>query len=262
MAPLVAGEVWSGFRVAVADPVLGTLAASEQPLSVRSLIGVWAVGVALLWFGLAYRQRSATWWEGALVLLGGAAGLVRLGNAWLLAIAIIIPLARQLSLARPHAALLVAGAAAAVAISAVIVVTTRPPALPAGADQAALSAISSGANGAAGSRPDTGAPTRGGAVFADWRWATALTAELQSSSTVLPNGGLASEPDAFWLDYVRIAQGHERWAELLRRMDVNVLVLDADGQMRRTADLVRTSPEWHVLYDADGALVAQRALSS
>jgi hypothetical protein len=270
VAPLVGAEVWSGFRFGLADPVLGTIAASEQALSVRSPTGLWAMGVALLWFVLAYRGRTATWWEGALVLLGATAVVVRVGNAWLMAIAIVMPLARQLAYAQPRASRLAAGAAVAVGVSVFTVVTTRPPGLPATASQAAVAAArqmvgavsaTSQAAGAVTVGAASGAPSGGATVFADWRWAAGLSSQLAGTRSVLPAGGIASESKAFWLDYARIAQGYDRWAELLQGMHVDLLVLDADGQMRRTADLVRTSSDWRVLYDADGALVAERATS-
>src|ERR1051325_1489660 len=103
MLPLLASGVWSGFRLALADPTRGAVAASEQPLSVRSAGGEWAMLLALVWLGLAYWRRDARWWEMALVVLGGAAALVRTGNAWVDALALVVPLARQLALVRPRA---------------------------------------------------------------------------------------------------------------------------------------------------------------
>ena len=74
---------------------------------------------------------------------------------------------------------------------------------------------------------------------------------------MLASGGLASESPDFWLDYVRILQGHERWAEALQRMHVDLLVLDT--RQPQIADLVRTSDQWRVVYDADSTLVAERS---
>ncbi len=48
--PLVAPEVWSGFRLAQSDPVLSAISGLEQPLTVRSQGGGWAIAVALAWF--------------------------------------------------------------------------------------------------------------------------------------------------------------------------------------------------------------------
>jgi hypothetical protein len=76
---------------------------------------------------------------------------------------------------------------------------------------------------------------------------------------VLASGGLVAEPTDFWLDYLRIAQGHERWADLLTQMNVDVLVLDSSDQQRQAAAFVRASPDWRVVYDSGGTLVAQRA---
>src|SRR5579859_2812846 len=75
--PLIAPEVWGGFRLGTADPILSALSVFEQPLSVRTPGGPWAVGVALAWFALAYWRRKFALWEAALVLIGGAAALAR-----------------------------------------------------------------------------------------------------------------------------------------------------------------------------------------
>ena len=239
IAPLFAAELWSGFRLAQTDPVLSVIAPGEQPLSVRSLVGVWAMALALIWFGLAYWQRRMTLWEAALVIVGGAVALARLGNAWLFGLAILAPLVRQLWCVRPRLAIGALGAAGLV-IAAVTVVTTRPPALPMGAGQAAL-----GANVT-------------GRVFADWRWANQLQGQFGDRHEVLAARGLGSEPGDFWIDYVRVTQGHERWAEALRNWNVDLVVLDAAGQARPAADIIRASPDWQVTFDADGALVAER----
>src|SRR3981081_1654628 len=65
--PLLAPEVWTGFRLAFSDPFLSVIAQTEQPLSVRSPGGVWAMALAVGWFGLAYWQRglrcgNQSWW--------------------------------------------------------------------------------------------------------------------------------------------------------------------------------------------------------
>jgi hypothetical protein len=121
------------------------------------------------------------------------------------------------------------------------VVMTRPPDLPAAASQAASQA-------AAGQ----------GRVMSDWRWAGALQQRLGTTRQVRAANGLHSESEEFWLDYLRVAQGHARWAEILRQRNVDLLVLDAAGQQRQAADLVRTSADWRVTFDANGVLVAQR----
>src|SRR5262249_15260391 len=87
--PLFAPEVWSGFRLAQSDTALSVIAATEQPLSVRSPGGLWAMLLALAWFGLAYWQRHVTWWEAVLIVVGGSVALARLGNAWLFGLAMM-----------------------------------------------------------------------------------------------------------------------------------------------------------------------------
>lgn len=256
--PLLAPEVWAGWRLGVSDPVLGVLSAAEQPLSVRSPGGLWTIGLALAWFGLAYWRRQFAWWEAALVLLGGAAALARAGNAWVDAAAMVLPLGRQMPRTVVRAAASAGGAVrgrefgskvgvfagvAAVGVCAAVLtlLATRPPELPLAAVQTVQ-----------------GLDARGN-VLADWRWAPALQRQLGSSRAVLASGGLVAEPTDFWLDYLRIAQGHERWADLLTQMNVDVLVLDSSDQQRQAAAFVRASPDWRVLYDSAGALVAQRA---
>jgi hypothetical protein len=239
--PLVVASAWDGFRLAWSDPVKSVVAPAEEPLSVRSPGATWAIALTLAWFGLAYWQRRATAWEAALVVLGGAAALARAGNLWLDAAAMLVPLGRQIMLARPSPRTIGAVAAAGALASAVTLATTRPPALPPPALAAAEDA------------------PRQGTVFADWRWAGDLQRAMGPSQQVLAAGGMASEPPDFWLEYVRVVQGHERWADDLQRLSASVVVLDAAGQARQGAALVRTSPDWRVLYDADGALVAQRA---
>jgi hypothetical protein len=243
LLPLLVPEVWSGFRLAQSDTVLSVIAPTEQPLSVRNPAGVWAAAVALAWFGLAYWQRRVTLWEAALVLIGGVSILARLGNAWLYAAAMLPPLGHRIALARPRTQIVGAVAALGMAVTLAMVASTRPPELAAGARAAAASASTQHAQGA---------------VLADWRWAADLQRNVVGSRhTVLAAGGLASESPDFWLDYVRILQGHERWAEALQRMNVDLLVVDT--HQHQLADLVRTSNQWRVVYDADEALVAERA---
>jgi YD repeat-containing protein len=238
--PLFAAVGLGGFRLALSDPVLSVIAATEQPLSVRSPGGLWAMLIALSWFGLAYWSRRATWWEAALVMVGASAVLVRLGNAWLYGLAIVPPIARQLWLMKTRTVVLVAGASFSAAIAALTLAAAQPPNLPSAAEQAVLAG--------GGSRT----------VFADWRWAGVLQRRAGNTHRVLASGGLASESPEFWLDYVRVTQGHERWADRLLQLGVEVIVLDAAEQDRPAADLVRQSSDWRVTYDADGVLVAKR----
>jgi hypothetical protein len=238
--PLLAAEVWSGFRVGFSDDVLGAIAATEQPLSVRSPGGPWAMLLALTWFGLAYWRRDVTLWEAALVVLGGAAALARLGNAWIDAAAMVLPLGRQVGVVGIRPMLLIVGATLSVGVAALTLVSTRPPVLDSAAAQAAQASASQGT------------------VLSDWRWAGDLQRHM-GSRQVLASGGLASESSEFWVDYLRIAQGHERWAEILQRMNVDLVVLEAADQQHAAAELVRGSPDWQVSYDTRGSLVAQRA---
>src|SRR5262249_7965330 len=114
--PLATLEVWTGYRVGLSDPLLGIPTPLEQPLSARSPGGVWAIGLILAWFWLACSRRDVALWEPALVLAGGVAALARAGNLWLDGVAIILPLGRQLALARPGGA-----AQAAIGLGAVAV---------------------------------------------------------------------------------------------------------------------------------------------
>jgi hypothetical protein len=251
--PLLVPEVWSGFRLAASDPLLSVIAPTEQPLSVRSPGGLWAIGLVLLWFSLAYRQRRVSAWETGLVLAGGAAALIRLGNAWLDAAALVLPLAHQLRLANPPAArppgppalntrrmLLGVAVVASLVAFGVSTVGSLPPALPAPAVAALV------------------APPAQGTVLADWRWAAEVQQRLGPTHTVLASAGLASESPGFWLNYLQVAQGHARWAADLRQLQVNLVVLESTDQQHAAAELVRTSPDWHVLFDAGGALIAER----
>lgn len=239
--PLVAAEVWTGYRLAPSSLALTVISGLEQPLSVRSTVGPWAMALTIAWFALAYWRRTITLWEVALVLLGGAAILIRAGNAWVDALALAAPLTRQLLLLNPRRTLLAAVATLGLAATVYTLVSTRPPGLPAAAIQASVTSSTKGA------------------VFADWRWASELQRRLGSERHVLAAGGLASESNEFWLDYDRIVQGHERWTEILDRMGASVLVLDSADQAHATADLVRESTtSWRVTYDADGVLVAER----
>jgi hypothetical protein len=238
--PLLAPEVWSGFRLALADPLRAAIASTEQPMSVRSPAGEWAMLLALVWFASAYWRRDFKLWEIAAVVLGGAAALIRVGNAWLDALLLVIPLARQLSLLNANRWILAGTAAAGLAVAGGTLYLTRPPALPRAAMQAAAAARTEGT------------------VFADWRWASQLQREL-TSERVLAANGLGSESSDFWLNYVRIVQDYEQWPSELQAMNVNLLVLDS--QNAALPDQVRASPDWHVLYDTGDAFVAERVTS-
>jgi hypothetical protein len=258
--PLLIPEMWVGFRLGLADTALSVIAPTEQPLSVRSPAGPWAIGLALAWFALAYWRRDFKWWEAALVVIGGTAALARLGNAWVDAMALVVPLARQLAVLR--LGLVVMGGLAAIFVvgAVVMVAMTRPPELPAAATQAALSAAGDVATGQAAATQGTdGLGTVGQRmVLADWRWTGQLQQRLGPNRRVWAANGLQSESQDFWLDYLRVAQGHARWAEILRQKNVDLLVLDAAGQQRQMADLVRASADWQVTFDANGVLVAER----
>jgi hypothetical protein len=240
--PLAAPEVWSGFRLANADPVLAAIASTEQPLSVRSPAGEWAMLLALVWFALAYWRRDVRPWEIAAVVLGGAVALVRAGNAWLDALLLIVPLARQVSLLNPRPWMLAAAAAVGLAVAGVTLYITRPPALPQAAVEAAAAA----------------ATRRDGTVFADWRWAPQLQRQL-GNETVLASHGLGSESPDFWVNYVRVVEDYEQWPGELQAMNVNLLVLDSHDAS--VPDQVRASPDWRVLYDTGEAFVAERVSS-
>jgi hypothetical protein len=241
--PTGAPAVWSGFRLAVTDPVLSVLAVSEQPLSVRQPAGLWTIGLAATWFGLAYWRRDARWWEAALLLLGGAVALARVGNGWLAALVLLLPLARQLSAIAWRWWAILAVAIAALGATGITLLSSKPPELPRAASDAIQTAQSRGA------------------VFADWRWAPRLGAELGPGREVLAASGLTSQSTDFWLDYLRVVQGHERWAAILAGWQVDLVILDAADQDQKAADLVRQSADWHILYDAAGSLVAQRNAS-
>lgn len=232
--PLFAPEVWSGFRLALPNDVLAIVAPAEQPLSVRSPGAEWAVALALVWFAVAYWRRNASWWQGALVVLGTTAALVRAGNLWLDGVLLIAPLGRQLSSLRMRTPFLGIVAAAGLSVTAATAWSTRPPELPLAAIAAAQSAH--------------------GTVFADWQWAPQLQRHVDSH--VLAANGLASESPSFWNDYVRITHDFEQWPAELRALDVDLVVINT--ALPGLADDIRSSPDWRVLYDADHAFVAQR----
>jgi hypothetical protein len=235
--PLFAPEIWTGFRIALSDTYLSAIAISEQPLSVRAPGGQWAIGLALVWFCLAYWRRSATRWQAALVVLGGTAALLRTGNAWLDGLALIAPLGTQLAGLRLRWPLLAGTAAIGVLVAIFLAWTTRPPALP----QAAVQAVQS-AGGAEN-------------VFTDWRWAPRLQSQVNQNA--LASGGLGSESKEFWANYVHISLDYERWDDELRDMHVDVVAVPMDDDAGLVAQL-RTSSDWHVVYDAGDVLVASR----
>ncbi|MCA1643936.1 MAG: hypothetical protein LC797_00220 [Chloroflexi bacterium] len=144
--PLFVPELWVGFRLGLSNTALSVIAPTEQPLSVRSPAGPWAMALALAWFGLAYGQRRIAPWEAVLVVIGSVAALARLGNAWVDALAMVVPLARQLSIANFRPA--IQGGLAATCLAAVLttVLVTRPPELPAVAAQIAVSGANTVAN--------------------------------------------------------------------------------------------------------------------
>jgi signal transduction histidine kinase len=220
--------------VAVVEPLV------EAPLSVRSPLGVWAVLLTLTWFALAYRARNATWWEIALVAFGSAAALVRVGNVWLDALALLGPLARQLSgLSVPRLGGVAVGVAS-LGVAVVLALANRPPELPLTASQVALSAHARGR------------------IFTDTRWAAELQHRAGATRDVLAADGLASASSEFWLDYLRVSQGHERWDTILAGYDVGVVVLEVRDRQRLAAELVRAAPDWGVLVDDGRVLVAER----
>ena len=230
--PLCAASIWSGFGVAFADPVLGVVSVAEQPLSIRSPGALWALALVLAWVGLALWRRQYRLWEVGLVLVGAGIALARAGNLWLLALALLVPLAHQLSSVPSIAGIALAACAALVAVATSL--AARPPALPA----SALAAV----------------PSQG-TVLADWRWALEL--QRSTPAAVLNADGLRAQSIDFWVDYLRVTQGHERWSAILRAYGVDTVVLDSRDQTL-IAELLRTSPEWRITDDADGAVVAQR----
>lgn len=232
--PLIVPLIWSGYRISVLpDTVLAALSPTEAPWSIRDPLGVWALLLVLAWFGLAYRRRQAGWWELPLVLLAAAVMLPRVGNGWLTGLLLAPPLAVQLARLRDHRVLvLVAVACAAIAVA--VTAASRPP-----------------------SAPDVAPRSTGGAVFADYRWAPDLQRRLPSH-TVFGVNGLYAESTDYWLDYLRVVQGHERWSQILQAYDVRVLALPVEPRQQLLRDLVRTAPEWQVVLDDGSGFVAER----
>lgn len=239
--PLVTPRVWAGFRIELhTDLARGALSTAEQPLSVRSFEGVWAILLAVAWFWLAQRRRDVTTWETLLVLAGGGLALVRLGNAWLDGLALVPPLARQIGQLRLPNRISLVVAVACLVLAGSVLVAQRPPAVP----PAVVEVVRA-----------THSP---GVVFADWRRAGDLERALGGDRPVLGAAGLAGSPTEYWYDYLRISQAHERWATILGGYQASVVVLDAADAQRAAAGVVRASADWRVLLDRDGVLVAEQ----
>ncbi len=241
--PLATNPV--GLRVALeGHATLAPLAEFERPLTGTTPIGAAALLLAAAWLLLAYLSQRATWWEGLLIVAAGAVTLSRLGNAWLLAVASIVPIARQLTLLQPRWPAVALGclalATAVVAVSA----TVRPAPVPAAALEAAA------------------ASTVPGNAFTAFEWTTDLQQAAGPGRRVLGAGDPWQIPQSFWTDYQRISLGHTSTIELLDRNRVAVVVLDAGRSQARAADLVRADPHWRVLLDAEGVVVAERRTGS
>ena len=237
--PLLTSMVAAGPRLATSDVILATISPWEAALSIRGPVGIWAVCLSLTWLALAYRSRSFAVWEPLLVAVGALAALLRVGNAWLDGLALLLPLAVQLRRVHLGMRASILGALACLGMAVWLLLLARPPRLPDSAVTAAQSA-------AIDSR-----------IFADWRWAPELQQRLGRTRTVLGARGLTSETHDFWTDYVRISLGHEHWAYDLAQRSIDLVVLNAADQSDAVA-LVRASSDWQVLDDADGALVAKR----
>ncbi|GAC1322923.1 MAG: hypothetical protein NVSMB2_20410 [Chloroflexota bacterium] len=238
--PLLAADIPSGFRLGLTDTARAVLSSAEQPLSAHSLVGNWALIVAAVWFVLWL--RGGRWWGAIVVTLAGATLLARTGNAWLSGLLMLAPLATHLHRAPWRWTPVVIGATVLVGlgVSAGLAFSERPRPMPASASAAARQ-----------TRP-------GGSVLTHWAWAPELQSDLGTARPVLAARGLFGESDEFWLDYLRVAQGHERWSSIVNDWHVDTLVLDAANQEAKAAALVRASPDWWVVFDADGTLVAER----
>jgi hypothetical protein len=231
--------VWGGLRLGQSDVVLATISPTEAALSIRSPVGIWAVLLSLGWFALAYRSRAFAAWEPVLVVVGGVVALLRLGNTWLDAIAMVLPLARELRMV--HLPATRSGLAVLLCVGAAggLLALGRPPSLP----RSAVTAAQAGPSSAR--------------VLAYWAWAPELQQQLGSERTVIGANGFTSETPQFWTEYVGLSLGHERWAYVLRQRSIDLVVLNTTDQAA-AADLVRASADWRVLDDADDALVAER----
>jgi hypothetical protein len=196
--------------------------------------------LALLWVALTYRAPRVVWWEAVLVGLAAAVALVRVGNAWLDALALLAPLAmrfRDVQVTRPTLARL---SVVCLFVTVAAAAASRPPSLPVAATEAVLRQAGSGR------------------VVSDWRWAPQLQRDLGPGRAVLGGEGIYSEPSAYWLDYVKITQAHYRWDAILRALDADMVVLESGSAQRAAADAIRASATWRVVFDGEGALVATR----
>lgn len=222
-------------------PTLAPILEMERPLTIRPFAGWWALLAVLAWFGLAYRSRRATWWESAIVVIGSVLALVRLGNVWLLAAALVPPLARQLYLARLPSIVWLLLPLVLLGATAFSVQQSRPRELPA----EALAAVASS--------------NRPGPVFAALPWASELQARLGGGRAVLGAGDPWASPAELWTDYLRVSHGHLTWKDLLDGHSAALAVLDETAAQSRAAQFVRrTGSGWRVLYDANGVVVAER----
>lgn len=240
--PLIAAEAPSGFRLGVTDIARAVLSSAEQPLSARSLVGDWVLALVAAWFVLWL--RGGRWWEATVVAIAGAIVLARTGNAWLTGILLVAPLAIELRRLAWTCKPLVVGVAVvgSVLISLGLILVERPRPIAAAALAAARQAPTSGS------------------TLAHWAWAPELQSDFGRARPVLAAGGLSGESEEFWIDYLRVAQGHERWATILTEWNVNLVVLDAANQEHKAAALVRESADWQVVYDAEGTLIAERVV--
>jgi hypothetical protein len=206
--PLLVPLVWHGISLRLQTNIaLAALSPLEAPWSIREPLGVWALALCLVWFALAYRGRTARWWELPLVLLAMAVLLPRIGNAWPTAALLVLPLYRQAGAASRWLPLaIVIGLVA----SAALLVRAKP------------------------SQPPVVALTAAGAEIG--------------------RQPLNSESTEFWLDYLRVVQGHERWQHILDGWGARAIEVRGAPELAR---LVRDSAEWRVVKDDADALVAE-----
>jgi hypothetical protein len=240
VSPLVAPCVWHGFSLGMSNGVLGALSVMEQPLTVRSVPGVWAIVLAVAWFGLAYRAQRVARWEAVLVALGFAVALARVGNTWLDALALVLPLAARLRLLRVKLPIQLALCVSLVPLTLAALVAGRPATLPAAAQAAAQAA-----------RGD-------GQILTDWHWAPELQRSFGSTRMVVGAAGLRTTPIEIWHDYLMVTQAHHQWDAILSARGVDTVVLDR-ASTPAAADVILASPQWRVEFDAEGALVATRS---
>jgi hypothetical protein len=236
--------LWTGFRASL-EPhaALGSLITSEQPLTVRTFPGMWAILATAGWYGLVAWQRKAAWWQVALVLAASVLTLMRLGNAWLLAAALLPAIAARLAPIRAPGWLAAGLAAVLIGVSLYGGLSARPSSPPSGAVRAVDSAVAHG---------DT--------VLTAMSWASTLQQVVGTRATVLGAGDAWSVPPDYWPDYLQVSLGHVDWQAVLDRRDVTLLVLDAANAQSFGARLVRVSTAWQVVFDEDGALVARRRM--